>query len=347
MLNVLDLFCGCGGLSLGFEMAGFQIKLGIDNHPQAVESFYKNHKNSNYYCGDITTLKKADYEDLIGGSDIQVIIGGPPCQGMSLSGPRKFNDPRNKLYLSFIKAVKYLSPKAVLIENVPGLVSLYNGAIKDNIINEFEALGYHIEYKVLTACYYGVPQLRKRVFLVGLKNNTYKFPDGTHIEESSWITAEDAISDLPTLEHDLGKEVLPYETGPHNIYQAYCRKGSEYIYNHVATNHTEQTRQIISHVPEGGNYKDLPSRYKDSRNFHVAWTRYHSKKPAPTIDTGHRHHFHYNQNRVPTVRENARFQSFPDKFIFCGNKSEQYMQVGNAVPPLLAQRLAERLIDYL
>src|SRR5699024_185480 len=122
---------------------------------------------------------------------------------------------------------------------------------------------------------------------------------------------------------------------------------SNNIYNHIGTNHTEQTKKIISLVPEGGNYKDLPEKYRKVRKFNVAWTRYHSDKPTPTIDTGHRHHFHYKENRVPTVRENARFQSFPDNFIFKGNKTQQYRQVGNAVPPLLAKQISLKLLEIL
>lgn len=348
MLNVIDLFCGCGGLSLGFEMAGFRIKIGIDNHSSAVESFIKNHKNAKAICADITTVELGKLTKMGCCEKADVIIGGPPCQGLSLSGPRKFQDSRNRLYLSFIKAVETLEPRAFLIENVPGLVSLYKGAIKESIVAEFNRLGYSVEHKTLAACDYGVPQLRKRVFFVGLKNKKkYLFPEGSLKDAGSWITAEQAISDLPLLENSLGIEFQPYPSEPQNDYQVYSRAGSDGIHNHIATNHTDQTKKIISLVPEGGNYKDLPQEYRNSRNFNVAWTRYHSKKPAPTIDTGHRHHFHYKCNRVPTVRESARFQSFPDSFIFYGNKSDQYMQVGNAVPPLLAKALAERLMDYL
>src|SRR5699024_2732583 len=123
--------------------------------------------------------------------------------------------------------------------------------------------------------------------------------------------------------------------------------GSKVIYNHVGTNHTEKTKKIIALVPEGGNFKQLPDKYQNVRNFNVAFTRYHREKPSSTIDTGHRHHFHYVYNRVLTVRENARLQSFPDTFIFKGNKTEQYRQVGNAVPPILARAIGEELMKYL
>ena len=156
-----------------------------------------------------------------------------------------------------------------------------------------------------------------------------------------------ALSDLPTLENDLGSENVPYLTEAQNDYQKLMRKNSKEVKNHIAANHSEKVKKIISMVPDGGNYKDLPEEYKNSRNFHVAWTRFASDKPAPTIDTGHRHHFHYKFNRVPTVRECARLQSFPDDFIFLGNKTQQFRQVGNAVPPLMAKYIAEQLTKAL
>jgi DNA (cytosine-5)-methyltransferase 1 len=140
---------------------------------------------------------------------------------------------------------------------------------------------------------------------------------------------------------------MEYATSPLNDYQKLMRRNSKVVKNHIAAKHSERIREIIALVPDGCNYKSLPDEYKNSRNFHVAWTRFASNKPAPTIDTGHRHHFHYKYNRVPTVRECARLQSFPDDFIFIGNKTEQFRQVGNAVPPLMAEAIAKSLLNYL
>ncbi|MED4301277.1 DNA cytosine methyltransferase [Geobacillus stearothermophilus] len=348
MYNIIDLFCGCGGLSLGFELAGYRTLLGIDNDKAAIETFEKNHKGSIGLCTDITEITKEEILRTINYQNVDVVVGGPPCQGMSIAGPRKLHDPRNKLYLSFIRIVEELQPKAFVIENVPGLVSLFKGAIKDSILEEFNRIGYTVNYQILNAADYGVPQLRKRVFFVGLKNGKkFVFPEPKILFENDWITAEEATSDLPLLEDSLGNEIEHYVSEPKNEFQSFCRRNSKVIYNHQATNHSEQTKKIISLVPEGGNFKDLPEEYRKTRNFNVAWTRYHSKRPALTIDTGHRHHFHYKANRVPTVRENARFQSFPDDFIFYGNRTQQYRQVGNAVPPLLAKAIAEQLTVYL
>ena len=161
------------------------------------------------------------------------------------------------------------------------------------------------------------------------------------------VTCEMALSDLPPLIDSLGEDPAEYETLPQNEYQKLMRKNSVQVHNHIAAAHSEKVRNIIALVPDGGNYKDLPDEYRNTRNFHVAWTRFRSDKPAPTIDTGHRHHFHYKYNRVPTVRECARLQSFPDDFIFEGNKTQQFRQVGNAVPPIMAKAIAEALLEYL
>lgn len=342
--SVIDLFSGAGGLSLGFERAGFDVLLGIDNDPKALETFEKNHIGAKVICGDITKISYSDdIKSVLGDREIDVIIGGPPCQGMSLSGPRQFEDPRNKLYLSYIRLVDEIKPKAFVIENVPGLVSLFGGQIKDNIMRIFKEMGYNIQYKIMTASDYGVPQKRRRVVFVGTKKGSFEYPK----EEAMQVTCEMALSDLPPLIDCLGEESMSYNKEPQNEYQIMMRENSKCVRNHIAANHSERVKNIISMVPAGGNYKDLPEELQKTRNFHVAWTRFPKDKPAPTIDTGHRHHFHYEYNRVPTVRESARIQSFPDDFIFYGNKTQQFRQVGNAVPPLMAQKIAEQIIEML
>jgi len=341
--QLIDLFCGAGGLSYGFEQAGFNVLLGIDNDPVSLKTFEQNHKNSKTICCDITQITKENIMNIIGNKEIDVIIGGPPCQGMSLSGSRRFNDPRNKLYLSYIRLVKEIQPAAFVIENVPGLVGLFNGQIKDNIINTFHELGYMIEYKILCSADYSVPQLRKRVFFIGYKKGKFEFP-GIDKER---VSCSEALSDLPPLEETMGELDMPYFTSPQTNYQELMRKRSKSVKNHIAARHSENIQKTISLIPPGCNYKSLPKNFKSTRNFHIAWTRFPIDKPAPTIDTGHRHHFHYKYNRVPTVRECARIQSFPDDFIFIGNKTQQFKQVGNAVPPLMAERIANQIIKLL
>ena len=351
--NVIDLFCGCGGLSEGFQMAGYNIVLGVDNNDLALKTFLYNHKGSEALNADLSAPETFEtIEKIVKEKKVDVIIGGPPCQGFSLTGKREFNDDRNKLYLAMIEMVKRYQPKAFLIENVPGMATLYKGKVKEQIINTFEDMGYNVSVtdKPLLAADYGVPQFRKRMFFVGFRKDLnlekFVFPKPI-LDEDSYIGTAAAISDLPSLEFDLGSPVAEYSSNPKSDYQALMRRGASKLYNHVGTNHTDEVKWVISQVPEGGNYKDLPSGVGKSRKFNEAWTRYHSQRPSKTIDTGHRNHFHYKWNRVPTVRENARLQSFPDRFEFLGTKTQQNRQVGNAVPPLLAQAIAEEIKKYL
>lgn len=338
--TVLDLFSGCGGLSYGFEKAGFDIVAGVDNWKDALVTFKHNHTGAKDLLMDLGNFAPQDIEKQIG-RRIDVIIGGPPCQGFSISGKRNPDDPRNKLYRGFVKTVAYFKPKAFVLENVPNLVSMNGGKIKDLIIAEFEELGYMVNYKVLLASDYGVPQNRRRVVFVGLRDKEFVFPEPT---TKKHVTSKEALSDLP--ENTVLDGGL-YSVLPKSEYQKIMRDGSGGIFNHEATIHTEQTKNIISLVPDGGNYKDLPEELQNTRKVNIAWTRINSKKPSMTIDTGHNHHFHYEYNRVPTARESARLQSFPDSFIFCGGKTSQLKQIGNAVPPLLAENIAKALRSQL
>ena len=211
-------------------------------------------------------------------------------------------------------------------------------------------MGYNVSSEILNSAEFGVPQVRKRLFIVGLKNNfgEFNFPE-KRLEPDNFISCKDAISDLPPLKggEDLGEEISIYLKGPLSKYQKSMRKGCNSLMNHVATNHKDFVIETIAQVPDGGNWRDLPEGVGESRKFNEAWTRYNSNKPSRTIDTGHRNHFHYKENRVPTIRENARLQSFPDKFRFYGNKSQQNRQVGNAVPPFLAVSFAINIKSYL
>lgn len=346
--TVLDLFCGCGGLSLGFKNAGYNILLGANLDEVALKTFKHNCEDVNILNVDLS--KKEAVQSLLGYIDdtVNVIIAGPPCQGFSLTGKRNLKDYRNVLYLAVVKAVQIFNPEAFVIENVPGIATLYKGKIKEQIKNSFQDLGYNVAVsdKPLLAADYGVPQMRKRVFFVGLKKNTFSFPKPIHTPEN-YITCGEAISDLPSRENELGNERDNYITPPQSNYQKNMRKNSNILFNHVATKHTKMVKETIAQVPEGGNHKDLPPGVGESRKFNEAWTRYHRNKPSRTIDTGHRNHFHYVYNRVPTVRENARLQSFPDDFVFLGSRTQQYKQVGNAVPPLLAFNIACKLKKYL
>ena len=203
-------------------------------------------------------------------------------------------------------------------------------------------MGYTVAVKVLLASDYGVPQNRRRAIFVGLKDgNEFTFPIPFDTKK---VTAEEALSDLPEHTVDDGGA---YPFPPLSQYQQLMRSKSNCLYNHQTTTHNQKTIDIISLVPDGGNYKDLPVELQSTRKVHIAWTRLCSTKPSFTIDTGHRHHFHYSFNRIPTARESARIQSFPDEFFFTCSKTSQLKQVGNAVPPLLAKAIAKALKHQL
>ncbi|WP_233192361.1 DNA cytosine methyltransferase [Sporosarcina sp. P26b] len=350
-MNVIDLFSGCGGFSLGFEKAGFNVLLGVDVWKDALVTFEKNHNKAKVIEEDLNSISANQLLSFINKdkNEIDIIIGGPPCQGFSISGKRILDDPRNQLYKSFVNIVNDIQPKVFVMENVPGLVRLFGGKAKDGILESLESIGYNVTYKILTAADYGVPQMRKRVFFVGLRKDLFEFPydyfqfpvpvHGAKLKYP-YVTSEEAISDLPLLEDEHGEEHMSYLTPPQNKYQSLMRLRSDVVKNHLATIHKPKTVEIISQVPDGGNYKDLPENLHNTRKVNIAWTRMNSKKPCFTIDTGHNHHFHYKANRVPTVRESARIQSFPDDFIFYGTKTSQLKQVGNAVPPILSYALA-------
>ncbi len=340
-MNAIDLFAGCGGLSKGFMDAGYHIIVGVDNDQAALNTFTLNHPGATAMNADLS--KQETFDEILrvaGDRSIDVIIGGPPCQGFSLTGPRNFDDKRNQLYLAVFEMVKQYNPKGFIIENVPGMATLYNGEIHAEIMKRFKALGYNVESKILCAADYGVPQMRKRLIFMGVRADLGypQFPEPV-VDAEHYVTCREAISDLPPRVNELGTEIDEYIMDPVSEYQKKMRGNMTVLHNHVATRHTQMVKDTIALVPQGGNYKDLPEGVGESRKFHEAWTRYHGDKPSRTIDTGHRNHFHYEYNRVPTIRENARLQSFPDDFVFLGTRTQQNRQVGNAVPPLLGYHL--------
>lgn len=347
--TVIDLFSGCGGLSKGFSDAGCRVLLGVDIDGAALQTFEKNHPNSIGLKGSLADkLTFEKMRNLVGRQTVDIIVGGPPCQGFSLTGPRNFDDERNKLYLSYIEAVKIFKPKGFVIENVPGMATLYKGEVKDEILRRFREMGYSIDCKVLCAADYGVPQIRRRLVFVGVRKSLSKasFPDPI-LQPCDYITSREAIDDLPALVNEMGEEVASYSSEPRTAYQRRMRGGCKVLSNHTATAHKDFVKKVIAQVPEGGNYKDLPKGVGEHRKFHMAWTRCDGHKPSRTIDTGHRNYFHYEYDRIPTVRECARLQSFSDDFVFVGTRTQQYRQVGNAVPPLLGHALAKHLIHLI
>ncbi len=346
-MKIIDLFSGVGGLSLGFEMEGFESVVAIDFWDDAIKTYNHNRKNKVGISMDVTQFNDELLPNILKEHKIDGIIGGPPCQGFStarLSNATekigKINESRNHLYLEFFRTVNIVRPKFFLIENVRGLVSANKGAFVKDIIERFGSIGYNVSYKILNASDYGVPQNRQRVFFVGLLEGEFEFPEKFEYKVSS----KEAIMDLIQSNEEANQK---YSTPSKNEYQKLMRNGKKTVKNHEVTIHNEQTTNVISMVPNGGNIKSLPPEYWNIRKYNKAFQRMNSELPSNTIDTGHRNYFHYEANRIPTARESARIQSFPDSFEFLGTKGSQYKQVGNAVPPLLAKVLAQKIKSYL
>ena len=347
-LTVIDIFCGAGGFSEGFRQAGFKILAGVDSDVQAISTYSFNFKQSEAICWDLfkPLSECAQAKPILNGT-VDVIVGGPPCQGFSIAGKRDHEDPRNRLFEAYFDIIKKANPRAVVVENVPTMMTMNNGAFIQELESRLTKLGYAVYKNVLWANEYGVPQKRKRLIIVALDprrtSGEFQYPAAN----AGQITCKDAIGDLPLLDKEPGADEQPYKSKPFNQYQLLMREGSHALCNHWAVIHTDKTKATIAMVPDGGNYKSLPKSMWKSRKVNIAWTRMKSDSPCFTIDAGHNHHFHYKANRVPTVRECARIQSFPDRFVFKGNKTSQFRQVGNAVPPLMAKALASAIKQIL
>ena len=334
-MKIIDLFCGIGGLSLGFEQAGFEVCAAVDMWADAVKTYNHNRKEKVAKVISVEDFNEKELSSIIATEKITGIIGGPPCQGFSTVGKREIDDPRNKMYLEFYKAVKLVNPDFFVIENVKGMLTLNKGAFVKDLLKRFGAdgLGYTISYQLLNAADYGIPQNRYRVFYVGIKNKKFVFPEPFDYK----LTAKDGISDLE------GATQEKYGSEPQNDFQRAMRGNIKKPLNQDYTTHTEKTISIISQVPDGGNIRDLPEEIWHVRKYNKAFERMGTFKPSNTIDTGHRNYFHYSEPRIPTVRESARIQSFPDSFEILGTRGSQYKQVGNAVPPMLSKIIAERI----
>ena len=336
MLRVVDMFSGSGGLSLGFANAGFEVSHAVDNWHEALATFAHNKPTTKTHLMDLSQPREIEALACAVGN-VDVIVGGPPCQGFSIAGKRDPKDPRNLLYRGFTEMVRLVSPHAFVMENVPTIASPTNRELFEAIQHDFVSLGYRVVARVLLASQFGVPQNRKRMFIVGTtKGLEFDFPEPL----PGLVTARDAIGDLP---EDSLSDGSAYPSQPSSPFQELMRVDSSGVFNHQATNHAERTIEVIAQVPDGGNYKNLPEDLQGTRKVNIAWTRLSSARPSFTIDTGHRHHFHYSYNRVPTARESARLQSFPDSYVFLGSRSSQLRQIGNAVPPLLAKAIAQQL----
>jgi DNA (cytosine-5)-methyltransferase 1 len=365
-MTTIDLFSGCGGMTLGFKMAGFHSIFATDVDENAGKTFIKNFPDTPFKVTDICQLTKEDVDKLTNGEAPDIIIGGPPCQGFSLANKRRNtikDDPRNKLFYQFVKFIDWYSPKAFVMENVKGLLSMKNGKVIETIVNEFTnaGSGYNVVYKVLCAADYGVPQTRERVIIIGIRKDLGIMP--SHPEPiDGCVTVDEAISDLPVIYSGEGSDVQEYGTEPQNDYQRLMRKHSDKVFNHIAMRHTPRLVERFKAIQPGQNLLDVwdthgpvkrgASNEKSEIKFHQNNQRVFGDRPAPTIAASFQSNFiHPHLNRNFTAREGARLQSFPDDFIFEGMRTKmswekglsQYQQIGNAVPVLLAYHIAEHI----
>lgn len=345
--RVIDLFAGVGGLSLGFEKKGFDVVLANEYDASIAASYIANHKNTKMIVGDITSL---DLEDTFGklAGTIDVVIGGPPCQGFSQKGQRKtIHDERNFLFKYYVSVVELVNPKYFVMENVPNLLTAEGGYFRHEIEELFNKLGYSLEYGVLNASDYGVPQNRRRAVIIGkLNGDAPKLP----VPKRNNVTIWDAISDLAYLESGEGSEEQEYKYPAESDYEKMLRKDSSKLFNHRATKHSPLALERLALIPPNAGREVLPEEHLTKSIYSGTWTRMKKDEISVTIttrfDTPSSGKFtHPFLNRAITVREAARIQSFPDNFHFVGNKGSQMKQVGNAVPPLLAAAIAEVIMN--
>ncbi|WP_417810104.1 DNA cytosine methyltransferase [Thalassospira alkalitolerans] len=358
--TVIDLFCGAGGLSEGFRQAGFHVLAGNDFFEAAGETYAATHPESTFIPGpvqDLTADKLLGAAKLFPGK-LDVLVGGPPCQAYSVyNHQRGTHDERANLFREYLRIVEELQPKWVVMENVTGITSIDGGEVVETIRREFARLNYRVEFKTLKAEEFGVPQERRRVFFIGTRTDApILFPQPTHGPGlKKFTTIWDAIGDLPIVENGQDSGVTDYAAEARVWYQKYIRKGSKQVHNHAAPKLGAINIERMRHIPQGGSWRDIPfdllpeGMKRAKRSDHTK--RYGRMKPdglsctvLTKCDVHWGAYIHPIQNRAITVREAARLQSFPDWFIFRGSKTDQYTQIGNAVPPLLGKKVAEALL---
>ena len=386
-----DLFAGAGGLSVGFCASGFEFAFHNEIAPDAVATLRHNNPSSHVFDCPIQDLNASVIkEKALRERSIDVMIGGPPCQGFSINAPeRTQEDERNHLFRHYVRLVlEGLRPRVVLLENVPGLVSFDGGKTLAEVDKAFSMAGYKTAWKILNAAHYGVPQERWRLFMIGTTENIeLSFPTPIHYslqranfsggktmifdgavkrDQSSLfsrhllppITVADAIGDLPKIDSGGGKQEMKYSTSASSDYQRSSRSNSKILWNHECSGLSDVNMKRIGFVRPGGSWRDIPHELlppgmqRARRSDHTKrYGRLDPNGTSGTIMTKCDPHWgtviHYKQDRIISVREAARFQSFPDNYRFFGSLVEQYRQVGNAVPPLLARAIAEHIKKLL
>lgn len=371
-ITSIDLFSGCGGMTLGFKEAGVESLFATDFDENAGKTFKRNFPEIPFLLKDICDITKNEVDSLLDGIHPDIIIGGPPCQGFSLANKRRNtvkDDPRNKLFYQFVKFIDWYSPKVFVMENVKGLLSMQNGEVIQTIVDEFRksgTCGYNVKYKVLKASDFGVPQTRERVIIIGTRKDLNIEPTFPVPENNDVVTVDMAISDLPKIESGEGSELQHYPCPPKNSYQSLMREGSDIVRNHIAMKHTKRLIERFKAIKQGQSLIDVweshgsVKRGKPDERSTVKFgqnnQRLYGNLPAPTIAASFQSNFiHPYLNRNFTAREGARLQSFPDTFVFEGMRTKmswekglsQYQQIGNAVPVLLAKAIATTIVTQL
>ena len=368
--RVLDLFCGAGGLSHGFEQSGgFVTTCGMDLLPDRIRTFTKNHHYATGISGDIAAYPLSRLADTIG--EVDVVVGGPPCQGFSSIRPFRTlteHDPRNNLVERYLLAISKLKPKWFLFENVVGILKHQNGQRLKAFLSGLEDAGYRVDWRVVNAAHFGVPQYRERVVIVGSRDRKpylwpepickcdYKSMAGRRSEVMRTdplfsqhlappVTLVEAIGDLPALA--AGEEATEYATEPQNEFQRSMRSAGTRLSMHRATRHSPRMLEIIRHA--GNNISALPPGLVKS-GFSSCYSRLDADRPSTTLTVNFVHPasnrcIHPHQDRALTPREGARLQTFPDSFLFSGTSAQVVKQIGNAVPPMLGKALAEGIMQ--
>lgn len=358
VFTVIDLFSGVGGFSEGFAQARikwqpiYDLRLLVDSDPEAAYTFKRNKPFIPYWIKDIARIKPESLLEYAQIDEADIIIGGPPCQGFSPAGKRLFDDPRNALLGVFVNIIQDLKPKAIVLENVPNILTGVNSTYGEELLDNLRKAGFIPVRKVLHAEKFGVPQIRRRAFVVGLREDLGIQPSFPKYPMIS-VNVKQAIGDLPPLKPGEGHDPTHYALPPQNAYQKKRRAKSALLFNHIAPNHSRELVKKISIIPEGGSNRHLPPKKRFSDNyFSQAYGRLHRNGFAYTItgqflNPGSGRFIHYRDIRAITIREAARLQSFNDRFVFHGTMCAQERHIGNAVPPILAKALAEHLAKLL
>lgn len=349
--RILDLFCGAGGLSWGMHKNPyFKTMVALDFDEKAVTTFKKNMPDSEVLVGDITDATvKEKVVSLSKKTKINMIVGGPPCQGYSMKGKKLgLDDPRNFLFREYLDLVEKLQPDVFVIENVKGLLLSANGWFKEEIVKAIEKSGYAVKFDILNAADFGVPQSRERAIFICSKHGAISLPEPT---VTIHTTVRDAIEDLAYLKSGEGDFEQDYVTNPKSEYQIKIRGNCPKLYNHKASNHKQVAIDKLKLIPPEQGKECLPEELHGNQKFKTTWGRLKWDSLSPTIDTrfdasSNGTNNHPFLHRAITPREAARIQSFDDEFVFMGSKVYIRKQIGNAVPPLMAKAIADQIANY-